>query len=124
MEKVSQRQNAQITRLFRLKDPFVEVIYISPFDLSSDIISYYYKILELNGVADYKDRLHFIWPDNFMQFPNHTSVSRLVMYSPKALKRIKLLIKNKITILVPGYPSNDDVLLSSYLDVPIYSGDP
>ncbi len=124
MEKVSQRQNSQITRLFRLKDPLVEIVYISPFDLSSDIISYYNKILDLNGVSDYRDRLHFVWPENFIQFPSHTSLSRLLIYAPKAMKRIKQLIKNKTAIIVPGYPSNDDVILSATLNVPLYSGDP
>jgi hypothetical protein len=40
------------------------------------------------------------------------------------MKRIKQLIKNKQALIIPGYPSNDDVLLSSSLNVPLYSGDP
>lgn len=95
MEKVSQRQNMQITRIFGLRDPLVEIIYIAPFDLSSEILNYYYKILELNGIADYKDRIHFIWPEEYLRFPSHFSTSRLLLYSPKAMSRIKKLIKNK-----------------------------
>ena len=37
MEKVSQRQNMQITRIFNLRDPNVEIVYVAPFDLSIDI---------------------------------------------------------------------------------------
>lgn len=55
-----------MTRIFNLMDPLVEIIYIAPYDLSSEIINYYYKIFELNGIADYKDRIHFVWPENFM----------------------------------------------------------
>ena len=59
-----------------------------------------------------------------MRFPSHFSTSRLLMYSPKALFRIKQLIKNKNSIIIPGFPSNDDVKLSTTLNVPLYSGDP
>lgn len=114
----------QITRIFNLKDPLVDVIYISPFDLSNEIINYYYKILELGDVTNYKDRLHFIWPENHLRFPSHFSTSRLLIYSPKAIKRILTLIKNKTSYIVPGYPSNDDILLSTALNIPLYSGDP
>ena len=31
MEKFLQRENAQITRIFSMKDPNVDVIYVSPF---------------------------------------------------------------------------------------------
>lgn len=31
MEKFLQRENAQISRIFAIKDPLVEVIYVSPF---------------------------------------------------------------------------------------------
>lgn len=45
MEKFLQRENAQISRIFSLKDPNVEVIYICPFTLTSDVLGYYMKIL-------------------------------------------------------------------------------
>lgn len=31
MEKFLQRENAQISRIFALKDPNIEIIYVSPF---------------------------------------------------------------------------------------------
>jgi hypothetical protein len=101
----------------------VEVIYISPYDLSADIFNYYYKILELGDVIDFKNRLHFIWPENHNIFPSHFSTSRNLMYSPKAMARIRKLIKNKLAYIIPGYPSNDDVKLATSLNIPLFSGD-
>lgn len=34
----------QISRLFNLKDPLVDIIYIAPYDLPSEVISYYNKV--------------------------------------------------------------------------------
>ncbi|KRX03040.1 hypothetical protein PPERSA_08115 [Pseudocohnilembus persalinus] len=124
MEKVTQRQNIQITRIFALKDPLLELIYISPYDLPQEIINYYYKILELNGLEDFRNRLHFIWPENHQEFPTHTSTSKLLHYSPKAMKRIRNLVNGKYAYMVPGYPSNDDVKLATELNIPLYSGKP
>ena len=62
MEKFVQRQNSQICRIFRLKDPDIEIVYVAPFDLSPELISYYHKILDLAGIPNYKERLHFVWP--------------------------------------------------------------
>lgn len=81
-----------------------------PYDLSKEIINYYYKILELNGLVNFKERLHFTWPENHLvkiiklllfilikkkikEFPAHTSTSKLLLYSAKTLNRIKNLVK-------------------------------
>ncbi|EGR31111.1 IQ calmodulin-binding motif family protein, putative, partial [Ichthyophthirius multifiliis] len=124
MEKISQRQNIQITRIFALKDPLLEIIYISPYQLSSEIVNYYYKILELGDIQNYKDRLHFIYPENSCQFPSHFSTSSLLLYSPQAINRIKKLIKGKQAFIVPGYPSNDDIRLSKSIEAPLMCGEP
>jgi hypothetical protein len=47
MEKLKQRENSQISRVFSIKDPNVDVIYICPFPLTSEVYNYYLKILEL-----------------------------------------------------------------------------
>ena len=50
MEKFLQRENAQMSRIFSLKDPNVEVIYVTPFQMTSDVLGYYMKILEIGDV--------------------------------------------------------------------------
>lgn len=47
MEKIVQKQNIQISRLFALKDPLVDVIYVAPFDLPYEITNYYTKVSPL-----------------------------------------------------------------------------
>lgn len=57
MEKFQQRQNTQVTRIFSLKDPLVNIIYIAPYDLPSELIDYFYKILTLGEIQDCRSRL-------------------------------------------------------------------
>jgi hypothetical protein len=65
-----------------------------------------------------------VTPENNNKFPSHFSLSRILLYSPKCLKRIQKIIKNKISYLVPGFPSNDDIKLATELDIPLYCGQP
>ncbi|KRX06754.1 Protein kinase-like domain [Pseudocohnilembus persalinus] len=124
MQKQMQRENLQISRIFRLRDPLLTIIYICPFEISQEITEYYYKILELGNVADFRSRLYFITPQNLSAFPSYFSLSKKLLYSPKSLKRIKSLIKNKTCYLFPGYPSNDDIKLCGCLNMPSLSTDP
>ena len=56
------QQNSQMARIFRLADPLIEVVIVSPFDLQLDLLAYYVKMLEISGVSDAESRLHFITP--------------------------------------------------------------
>ncbi|CAD8177263.1 unnamed protein product [Paramecium pentaurelia] len=124
MDKFSQRQNTQITRIFNLQDPLVHIIYIAPYDLPSELIDYFYKILNLGDISDCKNRLYFVWPENHNIFNNHIGLSQLLYYSPRALKRIKSLIRGQSAYIVPGVCSNDDIKISDILNIPIFSGIP
>lgn len=42
--------NIQITRIFRIVDPTISVIIVTPFSLSAEISEYYYKMLQMNGI--------------------------------------------------------------------------
>jgi hypothetical protein len=75
-----------------LKDPNVEVIYVSPFQMTSDVLGYYMKILEIGDINGAQSRLNIIVPDNINRFPHHFSLAQVLMYSPKTLKKIKNLI--------------------------------
>ena len=50
MDKFLQRENAQISRIFASKDPNVDIIYVSPFQMTPDVIGYYQKILEIGDI--------------------------------------------------------------------------
>lgn len=60
-------QNSQMARIFRLSDPLVEIIIITPFDLQLDILAYYVKMLEINGIPDAETRIHFVTPVIFCE---------------------------------------------------------
>jgi len=47
IEKFKQKENSEISRIFSVKDPNVDVIYVCPFTLTNDVQKYYMKILEL-----------------------------------------------------------------------------
>ena len=52
IEKLKQKENAQIMRIFSVKDPKVDVIYVSPFVLTNEVYKYYMKILELVEIEE------------------------------------------------------------------------
>ena len=73
----------------------VDVIYISPFQMTNDVIGYYMKILEIGEIDNPNSKLNIIVPDNIHKFPHHFSLSQVLLYSPKTVKRIKSLIKGR-----------------------------
>jgi len=50
MEKFKHWENSQISRIFAVKDPKIDVVYITPFALTSEVYDYYKKILELGEI--------------------------------------------------------------------------
>lgn len=75
IEKFKQKENAQIMRIFSVKDPNVDVIYISPFTLTSEVYKYYMKILELVEIEEPSKRFHIVVPENYVKFPAHLSLT-------------------------------------------------
>ena len=88
LDRYKQRENAQITRIFNLKDPNVDIIYICPYTLTSEVSKYYGKILELCEIEEPQKRFWTIVPENYVKFKGHMSLSQALLYSPKALKQI------------------------------------
>jgi hypothetical protein len=123
MDKFLQRENAQISRIFASKDPDVDVIYVSPFQMTPDVLGYM-KILEIGDMDGAPNRVNFVVPENIEKFPNHFSLTQILLYSPKTLQRIKSMIKGKQAYIVPGNVSTDDIKLSIRLAIPIMSGEP
>ena len=58
-----------------------------------------------------------MFPEMNDSFPSHFGLSLVLLYSPRIIKRIKRLIKNKYAYIIPGVPSNDDIKLSNTLNV-------
>lgn len=95
MEKFKHRENSQISRIFSVKDPKVDVIYVSPFTITNEVYNYYKKILELGELENPDKRFHIIVPENYVKFHEHMSLTQSLLYSPKAMNRIKNLIDDR-----------------------------
>ena len=54
--------------MFSLKDPNVDIIYISPYTLTSEVSKYYLKILELVEIEEPLKRFHTVVPENYVYF--------------------------------------------------------
>lgn len=119
MEKFKQRENSQISRIFSVKDPKVDVIYIAPFTLTNEVYEYYKKILELGELEKPENRFHVVVPENYVKFKETMSLTQTLLYSPKAVKRIKSLISDRQAYIVPGISTAEDIKLSITLGIPI-----
>lgn len=118
-------QNSQLSRIFRLIDPNVEIVYVTPFDIKLEVLSYYVKILDILGVPNVSERIHLITPENSSFFEkNYLSVTNLLYYSPKACRKIISIVGEKTSYIVGGYPSFDDVKLALKLNCPFLTGNP
>lgn len=122
--KFEQKQNLQIGRIYRVLDPNVDMIYISSKELPNEVLRYYYKVLEMSGVASPQNRIRFMSPDNSHHFPEHFSTSGLIYYSPNSMRTIKNLVNGKNAYIINGQPCNDDIRQAVALKVPILSGSP
>ncbi|XP_021362303.1 IQ domain-containing protein H-like isoform X2 [Mizuhopecten yessoensis] len=128
------RQNTQMARLCDIRDPNVDVIFISPVPLSEETLQYYSKLLGLKAAVDsgnvedqcvMSERYRIITPDAIKSFPTHRMcLSTLLKYSPRTIKRIKHLIKGREAYMVSGVPHSDDLAVADELDVPILSPEP
>lgn len=62
IDKFKQQQNNQLSRIMSLKDPNVEIIYIAPFEIDKDALSYYFSIMKTLGIEKVKERFHVLIP--------------------------------------------------------------
>lgn len=93
------------------------------------MIKYYQRLFKIATGSDsvLKEKVYFIYPENAEKLGKLcelTTVNHLLC-SPKALKRLKMLIKSiastDFCFIVPSYPSIEYVNLSYELKVPIFS---
>lgn len=124
VESLKQKENSQIMRIFSIKDPNVDVIYICPYTLTNEVYKYYLKILELVEIEDSTSRFHVVVPENYNIFKKHISLAQSMLYSPKALRKVLELIEDKQAYIVPGKVGAQDIKLSIALGTPILCGEP
>ncbi|ETV97891.1 hypothetical protein, variant [Aphanomyces invadans] len=124
MENFSIQQNLQMARMCAIADPNVDIIYISPFELSPDIQKYQVRLLQLGGIADPQTRIRMLHPENVDRFPEHFSLTTVLLYSPHCLKKIKRFVRGKDAYIVTGNVGPEDKRLAIALQLPLLGMDP
>ncbi|CAL1540597.1 unnamed protein product [Lymnaea stagnalis] len=134
IQDLGMKQNTQMARLCDIRDPNVDVIFISAVPLSDETMQYYSKLLGLSSAVassnpedqcDMTERYKIFVPEAIKSFPTHQMcLSTILKYSSRTLKRIKNLIKGRDAFIVTGVPHRDDLAVSDYLDVPILCPEP
>ena len=123
IDKYPEKENLQLNRLIRLIDPNVEMIYISPYEISDDILKYYFSILNTIGISNIENRFHLIVPEYAKYFPPHYSLSQLLYFSSKTQQKIKKIINERNAYIIPGMVSKLEEEIAFILECPILMGD-
>ena len=113
-----------------LADPNVDVVYVSPRRIDSEVLDYYHKLLAMGSHgeqeeggavggdkgAEFRRRIHIVTPEYAGAFAQHNlSLSTELLYSPKALQRIKYLVAGREAYIVPGVVGRDDIAVADAL---------
>lgn len=59
-------------------------------------------MLEIGGVESPEQRFKVVVPENYHRFPPHFSLATLLLYSPRALRRISAFCRGRAAYIVPG----------------------
>lgn len=124
INRLSILQNLQLSRLCDLAIRDVDIVYVSPFPLPSEIRTYYENLLQLRGVSNVAGRLHIVVPENAHRFPQHMSLASTLRYSPKAISRIRALVESKPAYIVPNHVGEEDRTLALALNLPLLAPEP
>jgi IQ domain-containing protein H len=120
IRSLRQKENNQITRIFRALETDVNIIYVLPFQMGEEVIKYYHSVFGFNN-SSIEQKIFFIVSENRARIEEHcpiTAVSAL-LYSPKALKRIRQIVGKQYAYIVPSFPSVEYINLSAELNLPI-----
>eukprot|EP00736_Rhodelphis_marinus_P005987 Rmarinus@m.15797 len=125
----SVRQNTHLARLCELaKDPNTEIVYVAPFQLPDDIRQYFAKLLQVgdaqSDMGEIGARYRVVHPENFHRMPETLSLTQLLLYSPRCLKRIKHFIRGTEAYLVPGDVGQEEKRLCVELGIGMLAPDP
>ena len=118
MESYQVLQAAQIARVFRLADSKRDIIFVAPKHIHEDVLDYYSKIMQFRGVQNPPGRFQVVVPEN-IDIKDKFSLTQALLCSPKALKRIGRLVRNRMAMLIPEVVTHAEAKLSNTLRLPL-----
>ena len=119
-DKFPMKETLQLSRLINLKDPNLKkIIYIIPYELPEEIISYYYSIMEKLGIKDIDNCVQFLVPEATSFLPLNYSLTKLLFFSHKTLEKIKIFVGNKKSYIIPGLVGDFEEYVSVALNIPM-----
>lgn len=119
-EGMQVRQKAHIARIFRCLDPNVDVIYVVPEPLEEEVLEYFIKIMQFRNIRNPPGRLQVVAPENAHLLPN-CSLTAALLWSPRAIARIKSLIDGRRSCVVPYLASKLEPELCAVLGAPLFA---
>lgn len=119
MYDLQREQNLTIARLCDVKDPTVDVIYVAPFHMHDETIQYWQRVLQIGGVKRTRSRFTVVVPENLDRFPRHMSLAQVLLYSPRALNKIRNLVGSQDAYIVPGAVNDNTERLALELQIPL-----
>ena len=81
-------------------------------------------MIQISEITNFKERVHFLYPEGSKYLPYTFSTSKKLIFSPQALKNIKKIIGLKPAYIITGYPGENDLILAKYLKIPCICGNP
>lgn len=124
MENILALQNIHVSCLYQLADPDVHIVYITPINFGTSEIHYHNKLLDLMGVSTLPKRLHFIYPEQLDNLPQHLSLAQILLCSPIALRKIRVHVQRlQNVMIIPASVGWAEKKISTYLNIPILSSE-
>mmetsp|Transcript_6264 Transcript_6264/g.23539 ORF Transcript_6264/g.23539 Transcript_6264/m.23539 type:complete len:1062 (-) Transcript_6264:5083-8268(-) len=122
--KMRLMQMAQMGRLMDLKDPQVEMIFITPYPMSDEALEYTLRLLALSGVKNAEKRLKCVHPENWEFLPQYMSLTDCLLCSPRTLKYIKTMVAGRNAFLIPNISTESELKLAVKLQLPLLGANP
>jgi hypothetical protein len=80
----------------------------------------YYSSIYSFSPTHIQEKIYFIVPENKDRLSSYNlTLCSSLLYSPKALKRMRQIVGQQYAYIVPSFPSTEYINLSAELDIPI-----
>lgn len=125
MDNLPTLQNTSLSNLYCLADPSIELLYISPFQMSSYQITYNEKFLSLMGISTLPKRLSLFTPECSKILPSHLTLAQQLWCSPVALHKLRCILRrSKQAIIIPSSIGWAEKRLAAYFNIPFLGPEP